>query len=360
MKFLTSTLIVILMMFYSCKNDVVEPDIIYNDTIQSFSDSLKILHYKSRIKGVIPEDNIGQPIIADKQDTIIAENGSLVAITPTFVLGKEADGFYVQIEEANHYFEIDFNSPLSGRKAPVTDGANAKEADDSSIVIQLPTLPADILPRIFTVKYSVYRDVGSRWVSNKATTYLKVVPKGSNNYRQLLVGKWNIQSSTITYPDRETTTYVKPLDSVIGHYRCMDGKLMGVGISHEGDVYYPDRYITVHEASYNFGGDNNFNDRFLTTVRRLNLDLSTCDSLVYVDANGISPGIDRLVTGRYYYNAESNQLNIVYGKAGGGRYGVDLEVYTVLELTENRLKIRIQRGTTEAFPYKETIVLTKE
>lgn len=356
MKFLTSALIVVLMMFYSCKNDVVEPDVVYNDTIQSFSDSLKVLHYKSRTKGVIPEDNLGQPIIADKQDTIVAENGSIVSITPAFVLGKEADGFYVQIEEANHYFTIDFNSPLSGRKAPVTDGTNAKEADDSSIVIQLPTLPADILPRIFTVKYSTYRD-GGRWVSNKATTYLKVVPKGSNNYRQLLQGKWNIQSFTRTYTDRETTTDVKPFDSIVGHYRCTDGKLMGVGIHHDGDVYYPQRYITVHETSYSFGSDNFFSDRFHTTLKYLDLGLSTCDSLVYVD--GTSPVIDRLTKGRYYYNAESNQLNIVYEKPGDGRYGFDLESYTVLELTENRLKIRLVIIPTGVNAQTETIVLTK-
>jgi hypothetical protein len=169
----------------------------------------------------------------------------------------------------------------------------------------------------------------------------------------LLQGKWNIQSfilKEIKNGNPFQTTLIKPVDSTMGHFICVDGKLVRKVASVPGDFYRVERHTLTNEATYNFNSNNLFVARFDIVQKQLNIEKSTCTDLIYDFSSTNTTG-----NGHYYYSADSKKLLIIYEQAGAGRNETGVEQYTVQTITADSLQL--VRPTTTGI--SETITLTK-
>jgi hypothetical protein len=169
-----------------------------------------------------------------------------------------------------------------------------------------------------------------------ATSYLNIVPSGSSdNSLQTLQGKWHIQKYVAT--DLITGgTYEAPIlyepEIFYWYYSCVNNKLVE---NANGPLRYLEFEKRTDEASYNFGPDHQFHAHFTIYWNRIDLANSKCDSPAYT----LSASSDKYHYGRYYYNALSKQLIIIYDQPGVGQNASGVEVYNVSTLTAHNLDI---------------------
>lgn len=343
MKKVLCALTAILIVGHACKkSDSIDTPVVQNpispDSAQLLSDTLKVVHYKTITKAVLPTSMGNAIVLKDKKDTVIAVNGGYAIIIPEFETGV-ANGYYVQVKGANTYFTIDLNQPMYRKKAPVKNGPAERSSSDSIIAIRLP---GNILPGIFTVQYKAYDSLNN--VSNVASSIVKVMTNDpAATEFKLLQGKWNIRKYiTKSGMDSTETMLNYNLDSSFANYGCDENNLL---YNEEVGTSYLNWQGKTNESSYSFFSNNHFYTHDVFFYKSLNLYTSRCGTPVYDKYD-----FDYYSLGSYYYNTVNKQLIIIYDRAGAGDEEYYTEAFTLTNITDKNLQIvrRINAEVTEA------------
>ncbi|RZL96890.1 MAG: hypothetical protein EOO88_63545, partial [Pedobacter sp.] len=212
---------------------------------KAVSAAIKVWHGERKTGTVTASANPDRPVIDPSQDgeEIIAIAGRYAIIQPNIISGT-LGGYYVEVEGAGEYFDVDYTKP---RQIPRKDPALARASQllrskllqkgqddphtggvlDSAIVI---TIPENIKTGTFCIKYYAHDLNGV--VGDPVETCITVAPYGGDASTAFLAGKWKAHS----YKDINSTQWVPQIygwDINLDSFFCT-----GATVDVEGIPYY--------------------------------------------------------------------------------------------------------------------------
>ncbi|HEU4556098.1 MAG TPA: hypothetical protein VFS25_24840 [Chitinophaga sp.] len=320
--------------FYACKKDDAGSGNPETGTPVDVSNPNELtgavkVFYGTNIKGAMPAaTGATTPVLDADGSTVLAVNGRYAVITP-YVSSGSVEGYYLQITGADSYFTIDYANPRGARKAPAGGKHSlfketGEDNSDSLIVIKLPeNATADT----FCITYAAYD--ANHNVSNTASACIVVIPAGTSQDGQALVGTWAATREKYSNGDWEN---VITADSGYASFTCDADTLkqctQGTGCHQmlAGVTEVLKSEITFQaNATYNYIEEEKY-----TNLQRFH---NPCANPVYTSSTEAYTE-----TGGWSYNASTKKLVIVFDvDLSDDDYYYDIVNISVTELTADKM-----------------------
>lgn len=196
------TSLCIILLVWSCKDETETSAVIDINNPNEVAKSL-VIDNATYVSGNPPAPTLSEtaPVLYTSQDgeSLFSIQGSKIIVNASIESGS-ANGFYVQIDGANGYYNIS-STVASGRLAARTKNkflfGGRKQEDDVAFSIEIPE---NIEPGEFCISYCVYD--AQNQVSNIIEQCVIVTELGGTNSNFLTANTWEYQRS-LEYEDGE-------------------------------------------------------------------------------------------------------------------------------------------------------------
>lgn len=325
---------VVCMAFYACKKDskpegpeepVKEIDPANRAELSS---SIKV-GYGSIVKAELPAASgiAGAPEIEGMNDNGLSVISGRYIVIRTWLVSGTIAGYYLQINGAGEYFNIDYTKERNLRKS-TRHRSSLRETDfrDSVIVIKLPEhLKSDT----FSITYAAYDTLNQ--VSNHLSNVVSVLPASDDETNKPLFGTWKY--ARIRDAEGWHEDFYLP-DTSYTNFKCVDTTLTYCS---EGDPEGCTSYISyIGELviyDLEFSSKNVFKEIYVDKYKNIRLELSSCDNVVYTTGEDSGTEING-----YSYDPATKLVTIVYDDNGGNNvYEMYATTLKVVELTATKL-----------------------
>lgn len=283
----------------------------------------------TKVSSSFPESSneSGSPKINQYDEDLIAVSGGSLALRFNEETTSDIKGVYLQVDGADHYYDIAINQSKSngrlnnGRKSK----AKGQRTKAESVSFLLVSFADGLQPGDLCIKYAVY-DEGNR-VSNTINVCIEIKSHGGKNSSFLTANKWEFESEHYveiyegeTY--EETTVLGEPyLDS---YYWSCFGDSVGVEITEE---------YTLNSMVYTFSKNGKVEGEFSDTEKYVDTD-DYCETkeLKYVTKTE-----EYTISGNWVYDDTKKELTTVtqHTETYGGYEEIYTDVSTVKVSQDN-------------------------
>jgi len=347
-KLLLPLITVCAALLFGCKKDsssTGDPTSVSSKDPVALFRSLKIWH-GTRQAGTAPSPTggINAPSVTPGED-VQALNGQFAIIKPHVLNGSVA-GYYVGIEGAGEYFNLDYSKPRNtGRpsgRMPRNFLQRPMDADSSIVVVIPPNLQ---VPDTFCITYCPYDSLGN--IGLPVTTCIYVSQLGGDASNSWMAGTWSVLSDVYDNGAyRATLIFNRWVEDESKHY-CYDDLQGNSYITSFFDSSNAWAYTDLHlsDSIYRYAADislgSNGGMAYIDSSLSKRLDgmNSTCAAPVTIT----SPETYHVNGG---WSATGNSLTLVYLFDEFGTEDYSATTYTVVRPDNNTMVLYID-GSNE-------------